>query len=208
MTPQVNLPASGTVLQPGKSPKCIFCAHLRCWSLFPQAELELTTCTYMTTVFLSIRTETSFFPYYLPITPLLQTSTHCEAFTRCCVCNLQSYFQQPFTNSHLHKYIISSHFFNWIYKSTKDSTVWRAKSNIFALRRGFLWKDLTRAACYLPPALCSVGDLVRCDSQVRQDLGDSSGVHATVRSYIGLAPPVHIHLTHCKKKKKMWKWNT
>lgn len=51
---------------------------------------------------------------------------------------------------------------------------------------------------YLPSALCGVGDLVRRDSQVRQNLSDSSGVHATVRSYIGLAPPVHIHLTHCE----------
>lgn len=50
---------------------------------------------------------------------------------------------------------------------------------------------------YLPPALCGVGDLVRCDSQVRQDLSDSSGVHTTVRSYIALTPSVHIHLTHC-----------
>lgn len=50
---------------------------------------------------------------------------------------------------------------------------------------------------YLPPALCRVGDLIGRDSQVRQDLRDSSGVHATVRSYIGLTPSVHIHLTHC-----------
>jgi len=50
--------------------------------------------------------------------------------------------------------------------------------------------------CYLPPALRGVGDLVRRDSQVRQDLSDSAGVHAAVRSYIGLTPPVHVHLTH------------
>lgn len=54
-----------------------------------------------------------------------------------------------------------------------------------------------RVTRYLPPALCGVGDLIRRDSQVRQDLSDSPGVHTTVRSYIGLAPPVHIHLTHC-----------
>lgn len=59
-----------------------------------------------------------------------------------------------------------------------------------------------RATSYLPPALCSIGDLVRCDSQVREDLSDSSGVHTTVRSYILLTPPVHIHLTHCITKKK------
>lgn len=58
------------------------------------------------------------------------------------------------------------------------------------------------ATYYLPPALCGVGDLVRCDSQIREDLCDSSGVHAAVRSYIGLTPSVHIHLTHCVATKK------
>lgn len=55
---------------------------------------------------------------------------------------------------------------------------------------------------YLPPALCSVGDLIGRDSQVGQDLSDPSGVHATVRSYIGLTPSVHIHLTHCVATQK------
>lgn len=59
---------------------------------------------------------------------------------------------------------------------------------------------------YLPPALCGVGDLIRCDSQVRQDLSDSSGVHTTVRSYIGLTPSVHIHLTHCATTKTKMKF--
>lgn len=55
-----------------------------------------------------------------------------------------------------------------------------------------------RTTCYLPSAQCGVGDLVRRDSEVSQDLGDSSGIHTAVRSYIGLTPPVHIHLTHCR----------
>lgn len=53
-----------------------------------------------------------------------------------------------------------------------------------------------RVTHYLPPALRGVGDLVGCDSQVRQDLSNPSGVHTTVRSYIGLTASVHIHLAH------------
>lgn len=49
---------------------------------------------------------------------------------------------------------------------------------------------------HLFPSLGAVEDLVWCYSKVREDFGDSSGIHATVRSNITLTTPVHIHFTH------------
>lgn len=49
---------------------------------------------------------------------------------------------------------------------------------------------------HLFPSLGAAGDLVRRDSEVREDFGDSSGVYATVRSYVTLTAPVDIHFTH------------
>lgn len=49
---------------------------------------------------------------------------------------------------------------------------------------------------YLLPSLGAVGDLVWRDSEVREDLCDSPGVHATVWGHVILTASVHIHLTN------------
>lgn len=49
---------------------------------------------------------------------------------------------------------------------------------------------------HLFPPLGAVEDLVGRDPEVREDFGDSSGVHATVRSYVTLAAPVYAHFAH------------
>lgn len=67
------------------------------------------------------------------------------------------------------------------------------------LARGVASAKIELERFYLPPALCSVWDLVRCDPQVRQDLSNSSSVHAAVGSYICLTTSVHVHLAHWQR---------
>lgn len=45
-------------------------------------------------------------------------------------------------------------------------------------------------------SLGAVGDLVWRHSEVREDLSDPSGVHATVWSYVTLTASVYIYLTN------------
>lgn len=49
-------------------------------------------------------------------------------------------------------------------------------------------------ASYLFPPLAAVGDFVWSDAEVSQHFGNSSGVHATVGSHVGLTASVNVHL--------------
>lgn len=51
---------------------------------------------------------------------------------------------------------------------------------------------------YLFPSLATVGDFVWSNAKIGQHLGNSSGVHPTVGSHVGLASTVNIHFADCK----------